>query len=200
MTRVRETILVEGRYDKHKLKQIVEAQVIETRGFGIFRDVEKRSLLQKLAETRGVIVLTDSDGAGFMIRNHLRGVLPKEHVKHAYIPRIPGKERRKGRASKEGILGVEGMEAEIVMEALRRAGATFEDGDEAGAKTAERITKADLYLDGLSGREGSEARREELIRLLGFPRGMSANALLEAMNILIDRSRYRELVAQIAGE
>ena len=149
MIRIREAIIVEGRYDKNTLAQIVDAPILETSGFGIFHDRQRLALLRRLAETRGIIVLTDSDGAGFVIRNYLRGAIDPSQVKHAYIPDIAGKERRKRAASKEGKLGVEGMRPDVLLEALRRAGATIE-GEETPASGA-RITKADLYAAGLTG-------------------------------------------------
>lgn len=200
MIAVREAIIVEGKYDKNKLKQIVEAQIIETSGFGIFRNEEKRELLRRIGEKCGIIVLTDSDGAGFVIRNHLRGVLPKQYVKHAYIPRIQGKEPRKAQRSKEGILGVEGVDSSVILESLRRAGATFL-GQEEKTSNRDPITKTDFYEDGLSGGENSGELRSRLISQLGFPKGMSANALLEAMNLLISREEYKAIVAKlVTGE
>ncbi len=200
MISVRETIIVEGKYDKNKLKQIVNAQVIETSGFGIFKDGEKRELLRRLGQKHGLIVLTDSDSAGFVIRNHLRGILPKELVKHAYIPRIEGKERRKPQKSKEGILGVEGVDSEIIIEALRKAGATIENGEGAETVKEAEITKTDMYEDGLSGGKESALLRSKLAERLGFPRGMSSNALLEAMNLLIGREEYKRIIKEITGD
>jgi len=197
---IRETIIVEGKYDKNKLKQIVNAQVIETSGFGIFKDVEKRELLKKIGQKQGLIVLTDSDSAGFVIRNHLRGILPNEYVKHAYIPQIEGKERRKAQKSKEGILGVEGVDDEVIIEALEKAGATVLGSSDSVAQKREKITKTDMYNAGLSGGEKSAQLREKLAEKLGFPSGMSANALLEAMNILITKKEYDEFVGRIIAE
>ena len=157
MIRIREAIIVEGRYDKNTLAQIVDAPILETSGFGIFHDSQRLALLRRLAETRGIIVLTDSDGAGFVIRNYLRGAIDPAQVKHAYIPDVAGKERRKRTASKEGKLGVEGMRPEVLLEALRRAGATIE-GEDAPPPGA-RITKADLYAAGLTGGQDSRAAR-----------------------------------------
>ena len=153
MHSIREIIVVEGRYDKNTLSQVVDAVIIETSGFGIFNDAEKRKLLQTMAEARGLIVLTDSDGAGFVIRNYIKGCVDPKLVKHAYIPDIYGKERRKSAPSREGKLGVEGMKPQVLLDALIRAGATFDD--EENKKTAPRISKADMYARGLSGREGS---------------------------------------------
>ena len=191
MHRIKEVIVVEGRYDKNTLSQVVDAVILETAGFGIFHDAAKRHLLKTLAETRGLIVLTDSDGAGFLIRNHIRGCLDPKLVKHAYIPDVYGKERRKNAPSKEGKLGVEGMRPEILLEALQRAGATFED-DPAAERPA-RITKADLYARGLSGREGSREKRLSLLRRLNLPERMSADAMLDVLNALMDREAFYRL-------
>ena len=191
MRRIKEVIVVEGRYDKNTLSQVVDAVILETAGFGIFHDAAKRHLLKTLAETRGLIVLTDSDGAGFLIRNHIRGCVDPKLVKHAYIPGVYGKERRKNAPSKEGKLGVEGMRPEILLEALQRAGATFED-DPAAERPA-RITKADLYARGLSGREGSRGNRLSLLHRLNLPERMSADAMLDVLNALMDREAFYRL-------
>ena len=188
MRRVREVVVVEGRYDKNALKQAVEATVVETGGFGVFNDKERLALLRRLAEERGLILLTDSDGAGFVIRNFLKGAIPKDRLKQAYIPDVYGKERRKSAPGREGKLGVEGMRPEVLVEALERAGATFEDGPAPEARRA--VSKADLYELGLSGRPDSSARREALLRRLGLPERMTANALLEAVNLLYSREEF----------
>ena len=186
MRKIREVVVVEGRYDKNTLSQVVDAVILETSGFGIFNDREKRKLLQTLAEKRGLIVLTDSDGAGFLIRNHIKGFVDPSLVKHAYIPDIPGKERRKARASREGKLGVEGMRPQVLLDALTRAGATFED--ESNVQTSSpRITKADLFALGLSGGAESARKRMELQRELELPERLSADALLDVLNALMDR-------------
>lgn len=191
MYRIKEVIVVEGRYDKNTLSQVVDAVILETSGFGIFHDAQKRRLLQTLAETRGLIVFTDSDGAGFLIRNHIRGCVDPRLVKHAYIPDIKGKERRKAAPSREGKLGVEGMRPEILLEALRRAGATFDD--QPADVPFGRIGKADLYARGLSGKEGSAERRKTLQRRLNLPEQMSADALLDVLNALMDREEFYRL-------
>ena len=186
MRKIREVVVVEGRYDKNTLSQVVDAVILETSGFGIFNDREKRKLLQTLAEKRGLIVLTDSDGAGFLIRNHIKGFIDPSLVKHAYIPDIPGKERRKAKASREGKLGVEGMRPQVLLDALTRAGATFED--ESNVQTSSpRITKADLFALGLSGGAESARKRVELQRELDLPERLSADALLDVLNALMDR-------------
>ena len=188
--RVREVIVVEGRYDRNTLLQAVDATVVEAGGFALFRDREKVAYLRALAEKRGIILLMDADSAGFVIRNHLKGCLPPERVKQAYIPDVYGKERRKKRPGKEGKLGVEGMTPEVLVEALRRAGATFEEGE--GRRTAAGITKADLLEKGLIG-PNSREKRLEIQKKLGFPEHLTANGLLEAMNLLLSREEFDAL-------
>ncbi len=184
MKRIREVIVVEGKYDAIRLHSAVEATVIETNGFRIFKDKEQVSLLRRLAETRGLLVLTDSDGAGFVIRDFIGGAIPKEQVKHAYIPEIVGKERRKAAPSKEGLLGVEGVDNAVIVEALRRAGATFE-GEEAPDFSGCNVTKADLFDWGLVGGTASAEKRRRLQKALGLPEKLSANRLLEILNIAV---------------
>ena len=186
MVKIREAIVVEGRYDKNVLRQIVDAPVFETHGFGVMNDRPLLGLLRRLAETRGLIILTDSDGAGFVIRNYLKGSIPAGRVLHAYIPDIRGKERRKDRPGREGKLGVEGMRPEVLLEVLRRAGATFEDAPEAELARVP-ITKQDLYLLHLTGWPDSAARRAQLKQTLGLPEHLSTNGLLDALNAMFDR-------------
>ena len=188
MHSVREVIVVEGRYDKNALSQVVDAVIIETSGFGIFNDAEKRKLLQTMAEARGLIVLTDSDGAGFVIRNYIKGCVDPKLVKHAYIPDIYGKERRKSAPSREGKLGVEGMKPQVLLDALIRAGVTFDD--EENKKTAPRISKADMSARGLSGREGSAEKRARLIKQLGLPERLTADGLLDVLNATMSREEF----------
>ena len=191
MYRIREAIVVEGRYDKNALSQVVDTLILETSGFGIFKNDELMALLRRLAETRGIVVLTDSDGAGFLIRSRIRSCLPKAGVKHAYIPDIQGKERRKRAPGKEGLLGVEGMSPQVLLEALRRAGATFlGEGTAAAAQERPPITKADLFALGLSGGADASARRAALLQRLDLPAHMSANALLPVLNALYDRESF----------
>ena len=180
--------MVEGRYDKNALSQVVDATILETKGFGIFKDKAMAAFLRRLAAERGLILLTDSDGAGFVIRSHLRGILPPEQVKHAYIPDIHGKERRKRQPGKEGKLGVEGMPPAVLLQALERAGATFEDA-EAISRSGPPITKADLMACGLAG-PGSVARREALLKQLDLPERLTPNGLLEALNLLYSREAF----------
>lgn len=186
--RVREVIVVEGRYDKNALCQAVEATILETGGFGVFKDRQKQKLLHTLAESRGLIVLTDPDGAGFVIRNFLKGCVDPKHIKQAYVPDVYGKERRKSAPSKEGKLGVEGMRPQVLLKALRRAGASFED--ESAAPPHESITKADLYAAGLSGGPGSREKRLELLRELDLPERLTADGLLEVLNLLMTREDF----------
>lgn len=191
MRRVREVIVVEGRYDKNAVRQVVEATVVETRGFGVFSDRERLALLRRLAEERGLILLTDSDGAGFVIRNFLKGAIPRDRLKQAYIPDIRGKERRKAAPGREGKLGVEGMSPAVLLEALERAGATFDEGGAPGGPHPP-VTKADFYAWGLSGGPESGAKRAALLKKLGLPERMTPNALLEAVNILYTREEFLE--------
>lgn len=194
LPRVREAIVVEGRYDKNTLSQVVDALILETSGFGIFKDEERLALLRRLAAERGLLVLTDSDGAGFVIRNYLKGAVDPSQVKHAYIPDRPGKEKRKRAPGREGKLGVEGMSAEVLLEALRRGGATFLDVEAASNLSRRPITKTDLYLAGLSGTAAAAENRRALLRKLDLPEHMTANALLEALNALYGYDWFAELV------
>lgn len=187
MRKIKEVIVVEGRYDKNTLSQIVDATVITLGGFSVFNDKEKLAFLRRLAEERGLIVLTDSDGAGFVIRNYLKGALPKDRVKQAYIPDIHGKERRKRHAGKEGKLGVEGMKPEILLDVLQKAGATFLDGEEVAVEKGDSITKADLFELGLTGGPDSTAKRQVLLKKLNLPERLTTNGMLEALNLLYDR-------------
>lgn len=193
--KISEVIVVEGRYDKNTLSQVVDATIVDVGGFGVFNDAQKLALLRQLAMTRGLIILTDPDGAGFVIRNHLKGALPKERVKHAYVPDVYGKEKRKKKGGKEGKLGVEGMKAEVLLSALRAAGATF--GGEAQPDRREPITKADMLDAGLIG-ENSASRRAELVKELSLPEYLSANALLDILNLLMTRAEFLERACQIA--
>ena len=196
MRKVREVIVVEGRYDKNTLRQTVDAAVFPVGGFAVFNDKEQLALLRRLAEERGLIVLTDSDGAGFVIRNYLKGALPKGCVKQAYVPDIAGKERRKRHGSKEGKLGVEGMRPQVILDALRRAGATFAQQDESEMPVHPVITKADFYEWGLSGRPDSTARRAAVLHALDLPEHMTANALLEFINAVGTHEQVAEIIQQ----
>ena len=193
MFRIQEAIVVEGRYDKNTLSQLVNTVILETAGFGVFQNAELVALLRRLARTRGLIVLTDSDGAGFLIRGHLKSALPAQGVKHAYIPDVPGKERRKRAPGKEGKLGVEGMPPEVLLEALRRAGAQAEDSPE----PPDPITKTDLYLAGLSGGADSAARRRALQQELGLPEHLGSAGLLQALNLLMTREEFQHRYGEL---
>ncbi len=197
MMRIKEVIVVEGRYDKNTLSQLVDTLIIPTDGFGIFKDGEKKALLRRLAGEKGLIVLTDSDGAGFVIRNHLKGVIPQSQLKQAYIPDIYGKERRKAKPGKEGKLGVEGMPPAVLEAALRRAGATFLDESPEEAQRRRTITKADFFRDGLTGRPDSAQRRDALKRRLALPQRLTTNGLLDVLNQLYDYPTYLEIIETI---
>ena len=193
MIRIKEAIVVEGRYDKNALSQVVDAVILETSGFGVFKDAERLALLRRLAEQQGLIVLTDSDGAGFVIRNYLKGAIPPGRVKHAYIPDIYGKERRKRAPGREGKLGVEGMKPEVLLQALLRAGATVE-GEEPAPRG--QLTPADLFTLGLTGPNSAE-RRAALLQRLALPEHMSAKALLTVLNALYTPAEVSALAAKL---
>ena len=197
MVKIKEAIVVEGRYDKNTLSQILDATILETSGFGIFKNKEQMALLRRVAEVRGLIVFTDADGAGFVIRNHIKSAIPNQYLKHAYTPDILGKERRKSAPGKEGKLGVEGMTRDVILDSLRRAGATFEG--ETGEKTAGEITKADLMDLGLYG-PGSNDRRGALIKKLGFPEKISTNGFLQAVNLLYTKNELTTIVEKMENE
>ena len=194
--RVRQVIVVEGRYDKNALSQVVDAVIVETGGFSVFHDREKLAYLRRLAAARGGSLMTDPDGAGFVIRNHLKGVLPPEQILQAYVPDVYGKERRKRKGGKEGKLGVEGMRPQVILDALRRAGATFAQQDESETPVHPVITKADFYEWGLSGSPDSTARRAAVLHALDLPEHMTANALLEFINAVGTHEQVAEIIQQ----
>lgn len=196
MIKVKEVIVCEGRYDKDTLSQVFDAVIIETGGFGVFNDREKLALLRRLAEARGLVILTDSDGAGFQIRGYLKGAIDPQLVKHAYIPDIPGRERRKKTASKAGTLGVEGMRPEVLVEALRRAGATFEGAESSGGE-AEELSAADMYALGLSGRPGSAALRAALLAELGLPGKLQGASLRGVLSALYTREELERALSAL---
>ena len=195
MVKIREAIVVEGRYDKNTLSQIVDAPILQTSGFGIMKDRKMLELLRRTAKQRGLIVFTDSDGAGFVIRNYLKGAIPGQYLKHAYIPDVYGKEKRKASPGKEGKLGVEGMTPQVILDALCAAGATIEG--QSTQRTCGGISKQDLFLLGLSGCAGSDQRRKKLLEKLGMPEHMSANAMLQAINLLYTMEELTEIMEQI---
>ena len=190
MISLREAVIVEGRYDKIKLSGIIDSPIIETNGFRVFKDSEKLSLIRRIAAVRGILIFTDSDGAGFVIRNFLNGAVPKEQVKHCYIPQLAGKEKRKAQPGKEGLLGVEGVSDEVIIDAIRKSGAVI-IGEERNARR--EITKADLYSLGLTGTENSAKLRQALLKNLGMPSYLSTNAMLTALNCLYSFEELKEL-------
>ena len=191
MIKLKQAVIVEGKYDKAKLSSLVDATIVTTDGFDVFRDREKLAYIRSLAEKNGVIILTDSDAAGFRIRAHIAGAVDPEKITHVYIPDIFGKERRKAQPSAEGKLGVEGMPAGVLLDALRRAGVAVEGQDAtAPAKRAVPVTKADLVEWGLSGGPDSAGRRRRVLAALGLPARMNANAMLSAINALYTRGEF----------
>ena len=193
---VAETIIVEGRYDKNTLSQFLDATIIETSGFGVFKSPETDELIRALAQKTGVVVLTDSDGSGFVIRNHIRGAVSEGRVLHAYIPEIPGRERRKTRAGAEGLLGVEGMDRKTILKALRDCGATL--GGVSRGESGKPLTKSDMYALGLSGGKGSAQARDALKKKLGLPSKLTSNALLAVLNALYSRKELMALITEDA--
>ena len=196
MIKIDRAIIVEGRYDKIKLSSIIDGVIIETEGFGIFNNKEKQKLIRRLAEAKGLLILTDSDSAGFKIRSFIRGIVPNEFIKHAYIPDIFGKEKRKTEFSKEGKLGVEGVRPEVIVEALQKAGVLYE---EVSTEERREITKLDLYEDGLSGRENSDALRKKLLKHLDLPERLTSNALVQILNTFLTYEEYKKAVEEIKG-
>ena len=195
--RIKEVIIVEGRYDKNTVLQALDATVIEVSGFQIFSDKEKIGLLRTLADKRGLIILTDSDRAGFFIRGRLKGMLEGANVKHAYIPDVLGRERRKSKPSKEGKLGVEGMSAQVIISALRQAGAEFEN-ESKRSTPAELISKTDLFEIGLSGGPNSANKRREFLKRLNLPKRLSSNSLIDVLNALYTRDEFMALCTKMS--
>lgn len=194
MIKIDRAVIVEGRYDKIKLSSILNAVIIETEGFGIFNNKEKQQLIRRLADTKGLLILTDSDSAGFKIRSFIKGIVPAETIKHAYIPDIFGKEKRKTEASKEGKLGVEGVKKELILEALEKAGVFCEETENTEKR---EITKLDLYEDGLSGRADSDALRKKLLFHLQLPERLTSNALVQILNTFLTYDEYKKAVEEI---
>lgn len=197
MIRVKEAIIVEGKYDKIRLSSLVDGLILETNGFRIFKDKEQMALIRRLAETRGILILTDSDGAGFVIRRYLSGSIPPDRIRHAYIPDIPGKERRKEKPSKEGKLGVEGVPSRVIFESLRRAGVCCSEEPEEDAQKR-RITKTDLYLAGLSGGKDSAEKRRALLRKLSLPEHLAPNSLVEVLNSMMSYEEFLKAAREAA--
>lgn len=200
MIRIREAIVVEGKYDKIRLESLVDALIVETDGFRIFKDREQLALLRRLAAERGLLVLTDSDSAGFVIRNYLSGVVPAGQIKHVYIPELHGKERRKAAPSREGLLGVEGMDSDTLLRALQRAGATLEDGGAAAPPMTKPgfLTRMRLFEDGLSGGEGSAEKRRKFLQSAGLPQRLSTSRLMELVNATMTEEEYCRLLQTIS--
>ena len=188
MIKLKQAVVVEGRYDKNTLSQLIDAPIFETGGFGIMKNKALLDFLRSVAEKRGLIILTDSDGAGFVRRNYLKGALPKDRVLHAYIPDICGKERRKDHPGKEGKLGVEGMRPEVLLEALKNAGAEAENTN----APSRPITKTDLFLTGFSGGKESAKKRKMLQKELHLPEHLGSNAFLDAVNLMMSREEFLE--------
>lgn len=193
MLKIKEAIIVEGNYDKVKLASLVDTLILTTNGFGIFKNKEKLKLIRTLADKNGIILLTDPDRAGFAIRNYIKQGIGRDKIHHAFIPDIVGKERRKAAPSKEGLLGVEGMDGQIILDALIKAGATIiGEGEQTGKMCdGHTLTKADLYADGFAGGPDSAEKRRALLRGLGLPQRMSANMLLDVINTALGYEAYR---------
>ena len=190
--KIKEVIIVEGKYDKIKLDSLIDATVIATDGFRLFKDKEKKELIKMYAQKRGIVILTDSDSAGFLIRNHLKGWVDTKYIKNAYIPEIAGKEKRKEKAGKEGLLGVEGMTKEVILDALKKAGCT-----EGEKQILTPVTKADLFACGLSGSPKSDFLRKEFMKKANFPSKLSANAFLEAVNSFLGKEKFFEIIEEL---
>lgn len=199
MIKIKEAIIVEGKYDIQKLNQIVDTCIIETNGFRIFKDKQKIELIKDLAYKNGIIILTDSDSAGFIIRNYLKGTIPNEYIKHAYIPEIKGKEKRKNKYSKEGILGVEGIEKDIILDSLKKANATFINNQD-NIKSRDKITNIDLYELGLCGRDNSKQYRLSLLKYLNLPKYLSTKSLLSVLNANFDKESLINICKNIEHE
>lgn len=195
MIKLNEAVIVEGRYDKILLRGFIDAPIIETGGFRVFKDKEKQKLIRKLSETRGIIIMTDSDSAGFVIRNFLSGIVPAGKIKHCYIPQIRGKEKRKAEVSKEGYLGVEGLDEKTIIEALERSGVNI--CSKSAETKFEEITKTDFYELGLSGKENSAKLREKLLKKLGMPTYLSANAFLAVLNCFYSKKDLLDILREI---
>lgn len=191
MIKIDKVIIVEGRYDKIKLSSMIDGIIIETEGFGIFKDKDKQKLIRKLAETKGIAILTDSDSAGFVIRNFITSIVPKEYITNVYIPDIYGKEKRKDSPSKEGKLGVEGISAEILKEAFKKAGIGVSQSE---TNERKKITLNDFFDDGLTGDIQSKRKRTDLLKKLDLPERMSTKAMLDILNTFITYDEYKKLV------
>ncbi|MGN0490136.1 toprim domain-containing protein [Ruminococcus sp.] len=194
MLKIKEAVIVEGRYDKIKLSSLIDAPIIETNGFRVFSDKEKQNLIRKIADARGILVLTDSDSAGFVIRNFLKGVVDKSKIKHCYIPQIEGKEKRKAQKGKEGILGVEGVSDEVIINAVRKSGVKIIGEKDIGEN---EIKKSDLFYLGLTGVENADKNRKKLLKHLNMPSYLTTNAMLTALNCLYSIEELKKLLEEI---
>ena len=195
MLKLKQAVIVEGKYDKQRLSEFIDAPIITTSGFRVFKDKEKQQLIRRLAEDRGLLIMTDSDGAGLVIRNFLKGIVPPDKVMNCYIPRIEGKEKRKANSSKEGLLGVEGLDIETIKSALLRCGADV--GESVNKPSDCEITKSDMFELGLSGRENSAMLRKKLMKELELPQYLSANAFLEILNSLYSKQEILDKLKRI---
>lgn len=202
MIRVKEAVIVEGKYDKIKLSSLIDATIIETEGFSIFKDKKKLDFIRKLAQTQGIIILTDSDSAGFMIRHYLMGSIDTSLIRNAYIPDVLGRERRKSQPSKEGKVGVEGISKDLILKALERAGATYCDEDHRSVltDTIPKVTRLDLFEDGIVGRENSNTKKKRLLSALNLPERMSTKALLQAINAFLTVEQYKAIIHTLDNE
>lgn len=196
MIQIKQAVIVEGKYDKIKVSNILDTLIIETDGFGIFKDKNKQKLIRRLAETRGILILTDSDSAGFTIRSFLNGIVPQEQLINVYIPDIFGKEKRKSEPSKEGKLGVEGVKSDVIIDALKKAGVEFDVGTEKQINT-HPVTKTDLFLDGLSGGKGSAEKRARFLKQLDLPEHLSSNSMLKLINSFMDFDDYKREIQKL---
>lgn len=196
MIKIKQAVIVEGKYDKIKVSNIIDTLIIETDGFGIFKDKNKQKLIRRLAETRGILILTDSDSAGFTIRSFLNGIVPQEQLVNVYIPDVFGKEKRKSEPSKEGKLGVEGVKSDVIIDALKKAGVEFDVGTEKQINT-HPVTKTDLFLDGLSGGKGSAEKRARFLKQLDLPEHLSSNSMLKLINSFMDFDDYKREIQKL---
>ena len=199
MYRIKEAVIVEGRYDLMKLKSFLDTEIFETSGFRIYNDAQKRNLIKKIADISGIVILTDSDASGFQIRNYIKSFVPQDKIKNAYIPNVKGKERRKDKPSKEGYLGVEGLDENVIISSLKTAGVTFLD-ESTDKGSFGKISKTDLYLLGLSGKNNSSKIRKRLLESLGLPIYLSTNALLSVLNIMFTREELPEYLNSLNKE
>ena len=194
MIKIDRVVIVEGRYDKIKLSSVIDAVIIETEGFGIFNNKEKQALIRRLADTKGLLILTDSDSAGFLIRKFLKSSIPEDRITHVYIPDVYGKEKRKTQAGKEGKLGVEGISEAVLLEAFRKAGVICNETDEEERRL---ITNIDLYEAGLMGKDNSKEKRVKLMKALALPERLSTSSLLKILNTFVTYEEFTEKLKEL---